>query len=309
MRKEIFVKLAKSAAIACLLLVAVSPGILWYDTFLVGEYYRSAGFYLFMLGALTPTIITAVTVWLAVKIIRYDGTSPFFALLLAASLGASGCDYANANVQTLVTNNCGVSWKIVKPGEALPARVGPCAYKVTVPDYPMQGETAFKTSFKNKVMAKVEVSYEYEIFDGVAFIGEAKYLGKPNTASSDSSNSAANYESAENAVIDKRIRDVASEFLREEDIVDFSQGEFEDKLFEAVNAKLKDRGVRLNYIAFIPIPEEQTRLAIDLITAMKIYQTKGLDALGKDVAAARASATQITVGQCERAAPTASDKE
>lgn len=216
-------------------------------------------------------------------------------LLLFAFFLLGGCDRAQANQQTLVTNDCGVTWELIKPGETVPRRIGPCQYKTTLPDYPMQGEARFKTSFKDRVLASVEVSYEYTIVDAVVFLGEAKYLGKQNSGPDDETNSATKYESAENGVIEKRIREAATTLLLEEDIVEFSQAEFEDKLLAAANELLKDKGVQLNFISFVPIPEEQTRLAIDTLTAMRIYQTRGLDSLGESMAVARAGATKIEV--------------
>lgn len=43
--------------------------------------------------------------------------------------------------------------------------------------------------------------------------------------------------------------------------------------------------------------DEQTQQAIDVATAMKIYQTKDLTGIGKAVIAARAGATKIAVEQ------------
>lgn len=216
-------------------------------------------------------------------------------LLFLLLLSVSGCDRAQANQQTLITNDCGVTWELVRPGETVPQRIGPCQYKTTIPDYPMQGEARFKTSFKDRVLASVEVSYEYVIVDAVVFLGEAKYLGKQNSAADDETNAATKYESAENGVIEKRIREAATGLLLEEDIVEFSQAEFEDKLLTGANELLKTKGVQLNYISFVPIPEEQTRLAIDTLTAMRIYETRGLEDLGREVTAARAGATKIEV--------------
>ncbi|MEK7538989.1 MAG: hypothetical protein AAB552_04065 [Patescibacteria group bacterium] len=215
------------------------------------------------------------------------------AVLVIFALLNTACDRAHSNMQTVITNDCGVSWELIRVGQTVPARVGPCAYKVTVPDYPMQGETRFKTSFANRVLADVEVSYDYSITDGIMFIGEAKYIGKANTSGDDAVNAAGLYETAENSVIDKRIREVATTVLIAEDIVDFSQAEFEDKLLLAVNKVLESKGVKLNFLSFVPIPEEQTRLAIDMMTAMKIYDSKGLHNLGQQVAVAKAGAARI----------------
>jgi hypothetical protein len=205
------------------------------------------------------------------------------------------CDYAHSNVQTLVTDDCGVTWKVIKAGQALPKMIGVCSYKVTVPDYPMQGESKFRTAFKDRVLANIEVTYDYSIINPILFIGEAKYLGKANSQSEDQSNSSSAYETAENAVIDKRIKEVVRDMLFHEDIVEFSQADFEDKLLKEVNKMLAEKGVQLNFLSFVPIPEEQTRLAIDVVTASKIYSGKNLQEVGKAVLAAKAGANKIEV--------------
>ena len=222
-----------------------------------------------------------------------------FALMGYMSVAIQSCDYAQSNVQTLITDDCGVSWKLIQPGESVPKRIGVCQYKVTVPNYPMQGESLFKTAFKDRVLANIEVTYDYSITDPIHYIGEAKYLGKANSASDDETNGAGVYETAENSVIDKRIKEAARDLLITEDIVEFSQAEFEDKLLKVVNKMLEPKGVQLNFLSFVPIPEEQTRQAIDVVTAAKIYKAQGLDELGRSVATARAGATrmQVTVPQ------------
>lgn len=217
----------------------------------------------------------------------------FAILALAAALPS--CDRAQSNVQTLYTSNCGVSWTLIKAGETLPKGIGMCSYKVTVPDYPMQGESIFKSAFKNRVMAKIEVTYDYSITNAIQYVGEAKYLGKINSDSDSEANSSKAYETAENSVIDKRIKEIARDLLINEDIVEFSQADFETKLLDDVNKLLVSKGVKINFLSFVPIPEEQTRQAIDIVTAMKIYDSKGLTEVGKAVASARAGATKVTV--------------
>ncbi|PST84159.1 hypothetical protein C7T94_05365 [Pedobacter yulinensis] len=214
---------------------------------------------------------------------------------LAAATALVSCDRAQSNVQTLYTSDCGVSWKLIKAGEAVPKGVGMCSYKVTIPDYPMQGESIFKSAFKNRVMAKIEVTYDYSITDAKLYIGEAKYLGKMNSDSDSEVNSSKAYETAENSVIDKRIKEVARNLLINEDIVEFNQNDFESDLLKEVNNLLKSKGVTLNFLSFVPIPEEQTRQAIDVVTAMKIYESKGLGDVGRAVSSARAGATKIDV--------------
>ncbi len=216
--------------------------------------------------------------------------------LAAFAAFLTGCaDRAFSNVQTLYTKNCGVNWQLIKAGEAIPYKQFKCEYHITVPDYPMQGDTRFKTMFKGRVLAEVEVAYEYSIYDAIVFVGEAKYIGRANTDATDNSNASGLYEAAENAVVDKRIRDIATNMLLTEDIVDFSQAEFEDKLLVAVNKVLEVKGVKLNFLSFVPIPEEQTRLAIDMLTAHKIYNSRGLTEFGQRLAVAKAGAPRITL--------------
>jgi hypothetical protein len=206
-----------------------------------------------------------------------------------------GCGRAHSNMQTLVTSDCGVSWRLIPPGNSVPVNIGPCDYIVTVPDYPMQGDVKFKTPFKGRVLASIEVSYDYSITSVLEFIKEAKFIGSKSAQDKDQAAVASLYEMAENAVIDKRIREVATDMLLKEDIVEFNQAEFEDKLLVEVNKMLKPRGVQLNFMSVVPIPEEQTRLAIDMMTAMQVYKTRNMEELGAKVAVAKAGAPRITM--------------
>ena len=157
----------------------------------------------------------------------------------------------------------------------------------------MTGESHFKTTFANKVKANIDMDYEYEIIDPVLFIQEAPYLAKTNADPDDVSANNSRFESAENSIIDKRIKEDARELLQNVDIVEFDQSEFEDTLTLVVNTQLTKRGVRLNFLSFVPTPSEQTEQAIDVATAMKIYESKGLQEVGKTVIANKAGATRV----------------
>ena len=96
-------------------------------------------------------------------------------------------------------------------------------------------------------------------------------------------------------VIDKRIRDVSKDILLEEDIVELDQAKLEEHLYVKSNKILEPLGIRLNFITLTFDLDEQTRQAIDVATAMKIYQSKALEDVGKSVISARAGATKVTV--------------
>jgi hypothetical protein len=203
------------------------------------------------------------------------------------------CDKSQANVKTLISNDCGVNWVLIPAGQTIPKRITACELKTTIPSAPMTGESHFKTNFANKVKTNIDMDYEYEIIDPVKFITEAPYLAKTNSDADDVSSNNSRFESAENSIIDKRIKDIARELLENIDIVEFDQSEFEDILQEKVNKSLADRGVHINYLSFVPTPSEQTEQAIDVATAMKIYESKGLQEIGKQVVANKAGAARI----------------
>mgnify|MGYP003439347934 CR=1 FL=1 len=214
------------------------------------------------------------------------------------------CNYAKSNQQVLVSDDCGMSWKKVNAGDAVPkSGMNPCYMKVVIPNFPMQGESKFIGNLMDHVRATVSIDYDYSIIEPLAFIKQAKYLGKANAnADDDEALNNAGFESAENTVIDKRIKDVAKDIFLDEDIVELEQSELEDRLLAKSNKVLEEFGVRLNFITLTFDLDEQTRQAIDVSTAMKIYKSKGLEDLGKQIMIQRAGATKINV---ENVQPTA----
>lgn len=212
-------------------------------------------------------------------------------------LGTAACDRAISNMQTVVSDDCGRSWKDIPIGGVVPARVGICALKVTIPSYPMSGDSAFRTSFSNKVLTNIQIGYEYEIFDAKLFLTEARYLGRQNSAGDGEANSADRYESAENTIINRRIRETTSTVLSGQSIVEFDQAKIEDPLLDQINDSLKPRGVRLVSMQLVVIPDDQTRQAMDVASARQVYASVGLGELGDRVIVARSGATNVTVGQ------------
>ena len=222
-------------------------------------------------------------------------------------LTLQSCDKSQANVRTLISNDCGVTWEIIPAGQTIPKRFTACELKTTIPGAPMTGESHFKTNFANKVKTNIDMDYEYEIIDPVKFITEAPYLAKSNSDADEVSMDNSRFESAENSIIDKRIKDIARDLLLNIDIVEFDQSEFEDTLQTQVNKALSNRGVHINFLSFVPTPSEQTEQAIDVATAMKIYESKGLVEIGKQVIANKAGAAKIEMNvKSENPTPTES---
>lgn len=242
----------------------------------------------------------ALLVYLSYKAVRHLWFMGLMALVVL-----SGCNYAKSNQQVLVSTDCGMTWEAIEAGDAVPkGTMNPCFMKVVIPNFPMQGESKFIGNLKDRVKVNVEIDYDYSITNGLSFIKEAKSLGKANAdADSDDALNNTSFESAENRVIDKRIREVAKGLFLNEDIVDMEQADLEEKLEIESNKLLEKYGVRLNFLTLTFIPDEQTRQAIDVATAMRIYESKGIKEVGEKVIAARAGAPKIVVENKNEPAP------
>lgn len=230
-------------------------------------------------------------------VLCYKGIRRIWTLLLLSVVVVTGCNYAKSNQQVLVSDDCGMTWKAINAGDAVPkGTMNPCYMKVVIPNFPMQGESKFIGNLKDRVKVNVEIDYDYSITNGLSFIKEAKSLGKANVdADSDEALNSSAFESAENRVIDKRIREIAKGLFLNEDIVDMEQADLEEKLEIESNKLLEKYGVRLNFLTLTFIPDEQTRQAIDVATAFRIYESKGIKEMGEKVISARAGATKVTV--------------
>lgn len=216
--------------------------------------------------------------------------------LLASTAMLTGCfNRAPSNLKVLKTNDCGVSWEVIPTGTRIPNTYG-CEYFTSLPDYPMPGDAEFQAQFEGNVLVKVRIGYDYEIVDGLKFLKDARFLGKSGTIDTASSSAqSTQFETAENMVIDIRLRDIVTEATIKSDIVGFNPSKFEDFLFVEANKKLEPRGVKLNSLTFVTIPDEQTRMAIDAMTALNVYKAKGQIELGNRLVVAKASAPNITI--------------
>jgi len=259
--------------------------------FLNQNYFENAGFIssMFVLG-ISGLIIYAL----------YVGIKSIWKLsiVLLLILGTStSCQHAKSNQQVLVSTDCGENWKEISAGNAVPVgTMNYCFMKVILPNWPMQGTSKFVCNLSEKVRVLTDIDYDYTIVKPLSFIVQAKYLGKANKHADDSEAlDPSEFETAENMVIDKRLRDVVKEILLSEDIVELDQSEIEDVLLVKTNQILEPFGVRLNFISITFDMDEQTRQAIDISTAMKIYRSKDLEELGKQIMVAKAGATKITI--------------
>ncbi len=247
--------------------------------------------------AITSGLMTAAILGGALILARGFKWIWHLSVIMTFAITLQACSYAKSNQQVVISSDCGMTWTKVDVGQSVPTGVGNrCYMKVVMPNYPMQGDSKFVTNLSEKVRANIHIDYDYSITEPLSFIKQAKYLGKANaSADSEDALNAKIFEGAENLVIDKRIRDVAKGLFIHEDIVELDQAELENLLLVSSNKVLEPLGIQLNFITLTLDLDTQTRQAIDIATAMKVYHSKELDKLGEEVIAARAGATQITV--------------
>ena len=293
-----FNKLSMNKNLVKILLSTIIVGLVGYACYgagkaAFGNFFAHASFITSFGLILGLILVVSGAVWL----IRQVWISTWIIIPAAAIL--ISCSYAKSNQQVVVSTDCGMSWEKVSAGDAVPVGTGNrCFMKVVMPNYPMQGESKFIANLSERVRASTNIDYDYSIVDPLAFIKQAKYLGKANAdVDSEGALNPKEFEGAENMVIDKRIKDVAKNLFLQEDIVELDQADLEDQLLFESNKVLESLGVHLNFITLTFDLDEQTRQAIDIATAMKIYESKGLSELGNKVMAARAGATKILIEQ------------
>ncbi|HEX8358423.1 MAG TPA: hypothetical protein VF610_13460 [Segetibacter sp.] len=254
-----------------------------------GNYFLNASF--ITCGLIVIGLIVAIY-------LLFVGVKRFWIIFFIAAIPfTESCNYAKSNQQVVVSDDCGMTWKRINAGDAVPkGMANPCYMKVVMPNYPMQGDSKFISNLKDRVRASIHIDYDYSITDPLSFIKQAKYLGKANTdADSDGALASSAFEGAENMVIDKRIKDVSKAMFLKEDIVELDQAEIENSLLISANVVLEPLGVHLNFITLTFDLDEQTRQAIDISTAMKIYESRNLQEVGKQVMVSRAGATKVIV--------------
>jgi hypothetical protein len=218
--------------------------------------------------------------------------------IIVALLTLVGCARTPSNVHVISTTDCGATWVKLDVGATVPKHTGnPCGYTTALPNWPMAGETQFKTQFAKGVLSSAKLSYSYSISNPLAFVDQARYLGKMGGSLEISAESVgARFEMAENVIIDKMLREVTTDLTRALEIVDANPAQIEDAIFERSKAALEKKGVVLADLALVIENDEQTRLAIDAATAVRVYAAAGISEVGKQIIEARAGATQIHIG-------------
>jgi hypothetical protein len=293
-------KFIKLVALFILLIVVITLLSNWYYSFVSGSYWVHGSLGATLALGSAPIWILIVGVWLGKKILKFDSnSSKLFSFVLLVGLFSSlqSCrDYAKTNQIVVISNDCGATWEQIKSGESVPlGTTNRCFMKEVMPGYNMQGNLDYVVLFKGQVKVKMKATYDYEIFDPLLFMKEAKQLGKVNSDVDGAQDDNARFEGAENRVIDVRVKKVTSDQFQNEDVVSHDINALEETYMELINKALASRGVRLTILELVPDFQPQTQLAIDAANADRIYESKGMKEYGRQVTLAKAGANQITI--------------
>lgn len=198
--------------IISLILTVVSLIIYGTTKAFLGNYFINNPF-----NAIFILIFVVIIIYICFKYFKYSLTLCMVGILFTIQ----SCHYAKSNQQVVVSDDCGMTWKKINAGDAVPrGGINMCYMKVVIPNFPLQGDALFVTNLKDKVRANVHIDYDYSITDALAFIKQAKYLGKSNVDADNEEAIGRSFETAENMVIDKRIKDIAKRIFVNEDIVE-----------------------------------------------------------------------------------------
>ncbi len=272
---------------------------IWYNVVISGNYFVTAPWYHTVFTVILLALGLYLLYRLAQWIIRTDFKNAFALLLIPMALSTmQGCTYSKMNQIVLYSEDCGVTWKQVPVGSRVPTgNANPCFVKETMPGFEMQGDMDFYVVFKDQVKVKIRLTYSYLIEDPLAFMKNAKKLGKTNANADEAQDDNDRFEGAENRVIETRIKKVTSDEFPKQDVVSHDMNALELEYAELVNAELKSRGVHVTTFEMVPDFQPLTQQAIDAANADRIYASKGMQEFGRQITIAKAGANQIIINE------------
>lgn len=267
----------------------------WFD--FKGSWLHNPAYVTFF-AVLVPVFVVAIAIYLAKLVKGTDFTNVFsLVALLFFVVGMQSCSqYAKTNQQVVFSEDCGKTWKEVTSGQAVPkGTMNRCFIKETMPGFAMQGSLEYYVLFDEQVKVQMDAAYDYEIFDPLLFMNFAKTLGKSNSTADSAAIDNQRFESAENRVIDVRIKKITSEQFQIVDVVKHDINQLEEDYQKLINDDLASRGVRLTILELVPDYQSQTKGAIDAYNALRIYKSNGMEELGKQIMVSKAGAPTIIV--------------
>lgn len=214
-----------------------------------------------------------------------------YALILSISALISCRSIVNPNEWVVSTPNCWNTMSVTKAGEAIPRLTLNCDRMVILPATFMAADFMVETKFENRVAGTVNLTYQWRISDPIKFIASAKSITSSPT-DGDKKIEATALEIIENSVVDKMIIDVIREYTPNKS-AGLDELTIEKDIFELCKNRFNDRGVEFTSMSVNINFSPQIEEALDVISALKFYESNGEKELGKEVIRAKAGAANI----------------
>jgi hypothetical protein len=213
-------------------------------------------------------------------------------ILTLVALTILGCrSIVNPNEWVVSTSTCWNTMSVTNAGDVIPRLTLNCDRMVILPATLMSADFMVDTKFENRVAGKINLTYQWRISDPIKFISSAKSITSSPT-DGDSKIDVEVLESIENSVVDKMIIDVIREYTPSKS-AGIDELTIEKDVFELCKTRFSDRGVEFASMSVNVNFSPQIEEALDVMSALKFYETNGEKELGKEVIKAKAGAANI----------------
>ncbi len=214
-----------------------------------------------------------------------------FLAFLALSL-FSCRSVVNPNEWVVSTGTCWNTYTVSEAGDYVPKLYTTCDRMIILPATSMSAEFEVETKFKNKVAGKVKITYMWRIAEPILFINSAKSIVSSSTDEDHKINTDA-LEQVENSVVDKILADIIREDLTPGMEPDINEVELEKALLKACKTKVGERGVEFSNMSMNITLSPQIEEALDIMSALRFYESAGEAVLGREVIKAKAGSANI----------------
>lgn len=220
-----------------------------------------------------------------------------FVILAIVGLLASCKASVNPNEWVVSTTTCWNTLSVLKAGSPIPRLVTACDRVVILPATELAGDIIVETKFggKSRVAGKLNMTYQWRITDPQTFIASAKSITSSPTSQDHKIDPNA-LEGIENSVVDKMLADIIREYTPTIEPSDVDELKMEKEIEMLAKSKIhrciEFSGISLN-VDFSP----QTEEALDVMSALKFYESNGQLELGKEIIKQKAGATKVIIQQ------------
>lgn len=213
-------------------------------------------------------------------------------LILLSAMTIFSCrSIVNPNEWVVSTATCWNTMSVTKAGDVIPRLTMACDRMVILPATFMSADFSVETKFDNRVAGNLNLTYQWRISDPIRFISNAKSVTSCPT-DGDKKIDANALESIENSVVDKMIIDVIREYTPNKS-AGIDELQIEKDIFDLCKNRFADRGVEFASMSVNVNFSPQIEEALDVISALKFYESNDEKELGKDVIRAKAGAANI----------------